>query len=85
MNLETAKKMLAAAYQDEDSSIAYEEIGVEELDKIESEVEHLGDDIYFLDTALDPDAYDLCTDWADSPCVIGESGGNPTRTVVYVK
>jgi len=83
-NKEQARKMLDAAYSDSIGEIAQTEISDSEIGKIEIEIDEIGDDMFFLDANLCPDTYDLETDWATGPCVIGESGGGTTRTVVYI-
>lgn len=61
------------------------EIGCQEPYKCEPEIVELGDDYYYLNENLDASEYGLETDWTtDKPMVIGPSGGDPERTIIYI-
>ena len=82
MNIESAKEIIAEADGDECEKYDSLQIDAGEVHKIDSG-EPLGDDYYFFDTAFDPEAYGLETDWCSSHkgTVVGPSDGGH-RTAV---
>lgn len=90
MTYETAKKILERANGDAWADYDQAEISADEIGKISGfpdVCQNLGNDIFFVPQALDSGTgeygYDLETDWARGPCIIGPSDGGH-RTVVHL-
>lgn len=83
ITLTIAKKLIGAADAG-DINLDHGLIEAGEPYKCYEEIEALGEDYFYLRTRLCPDTYGLETDWTNNPCIIGPSGGNGDRTIVYV-
>jgi hypothetical protein len=73
-------------FNDEGFGSGYEPsiISAQEIGKIEPYLlDEIQPDTFYLSTALDAASYDLETDWASGPCLIGPDDGG-VRAVIHV-
>lgn len=88
ITLELAKRIINAAETCDYYEFDFDQglIGANQPYRCEENIEELGDDYFYMNEKLCAETYGLETDWtAHCQMIIGPSGGDPERTIVYLR